>query len=96
MKVCIICMDEEEEVVFKCRGGGGTCTYQLCGSCVKTAFDDRSGANSSFCAMCKTPSALDMIAAVCGNGAIMAVEQTLRSKVEFKVREENIRRGVSR
>ncbi|KAL7536603.1 hypothetical protein ACHAXR_008142 [Thalassiosira sp. AJA248-18] len=46
--------------------------------------------------MCNTPSALDMIASVCGKGAIVAVEQKLRGNVEFKVQEDNIRKEASR
>ena len=64
--------------------------------CVRIAFDDRSGANSSFCPMCKTPTALDMIAAVCGKGAIAAVEEKLRSKVEFQCREQSLKDALSR
>lgn len=89
-------MDDEEEVVFRCKGDGGICSYQLCGSCVRLAFYDSSGANSSFCPQCKTPSALDMIAAVCGKGAIMAIEQKLRRTVEFKLKEENMSKEASR
>ncbi|KAL7518609.1 hypothetical protein ACHAWX_003421, partial [Stephanocyclus meneghinianus] len=96
MKVCLSCMDDEEEVVFRCKGDGGICSYQLCGSCVRLAFYDSSGANSSFCPQCKTPSALDMIAAVCGKGAIMAIEQKLRRTVEFKLKEENMSKEASR
>ena len=96
MSCCVACMDDDEDVVFRCKGDGGVCSYQLCAICVKMAFDDNSGASSSFCAMCKAPSALDMIASVCGQGAIIAVEQKLRGKIEFKLREENIKKGASR
>eukprot|EP00804_Cyclotella_cryptica_P025558 CCRYP_002821-RD/>CCRYP_002821-RD protein AED:0.06 eAED:0.06 QI:49/1/1/1/1/1/7/146/1058 len=96
MKVCISCMDDDEEVVFRCKGDGGICSYQLCARCIRLAFCDSSGANSSFCALCKTPSAIDMIAAVCGKGAVMAVEQKLRGKVEFKLKEENLKKEASR
>ena len=93
---CLSCMDEDEVVVFKCKGEGGTCSFQLCGACVKIAFDDSSGANSSFCSICKTPSALDMIASVVGQGAIAAVENKLRSKVEFQLKEQNLKMDLSR
>ena len=89
-------MDGEEEVVFKCKGEGGTCLYQLCTSCVRLAFDDSSGGSSSFCAMCKTPSALDMISSVCGKGAVLAIEKRLQGKLEFKLEEENIKKEASR
>ena len=96
MSTCVSCLDEDECVVFKCKGSGGSCSYQLCRSCVKMAFSDSSGANSSFCAICKTPSALEMISAVCGKGAIMAVEQKLRGKLEFKLKDEQLKREQSR
>ena len=91
MSLCAVCLDEDETVVFTCKGDGGSCSYMLC-----IAFDDRSGANSSFCPMCKTPTALDMIAAVCGKGAIAAVEEKLRSKVEFQCREQSLKDALSR
>ena len=93
---CIACNDDEEDVVFKCKRKGGACSYQLCAGCVKLSFDDMSGANSSFCALCKHPSALDMISAVCGKGAIHAVEQKFRNKVEFQVKEQLMKREASR
>ena len=93
---CLSCMDEDEVVVFKCKGEGGTCSFQLCWACVKIAFDDSSGANSSFCPMCKAPSAIDMIASVVGQGAIAAVENKLRSKVEFQLKEQNLKMDLSR
>lgn len=62
----------------------------------RLAFEDGSGANSAFCSMCKAPTAIDMIASVCGRGAIMAVEQKLRGKVEFKLKEETMKREASR
>ena len=83
-------------MVFTCKGDGGSCSYMLCVGCVRIAFDDRSGANSSFCLTCKTPTALDMIAAVCGKGAIAAVEEKLRSKVEFQCREQSLKDALSR
>ena len=89
-------MDDDEEVVFHCKGEGGACRYQLCAGCVRLAFDDASGASSSFCAMCKSPTAIDMVASVCGRAAITAVEQKLRGKVEFKLKEENLRKDFSR
>jgi hypothetical protein len=88
MSLCVACMDEDEEVVYTCKGEGGACSYTLCAGCIRIAFDDKSGANSSFCAMCKTPSALDMIDAVLGKGAIIAVEEQLRKKVEFQCQEQ--------
>lgn len=96
MPVCVACMDDDEEVVFRCKGEGGICLYQLCAGCVRLAFDDKSGASSSFCAMCKSPTAIDMVASVCGRGAIIAVEQKLRGKVEFQLQEESIKKEASR
>lgn len=92
--VCISCLDDGEVVVFRCKGY--SCKYQLCSPCIKIAFEDVSGAASTFCAMCKTPSALDMIASVCGPAAIKVVEEKLRGPMEFKLREENLKRDASR
>ena len=94
--ICVSCLDDDEEVVFRCKGDGGVCTYQLCATCVKIAFEDKSGSSSSFCAMCKSPTAIDMVASVCGQGALLAVEKKIRGEVEFKLKEENIRKDASR
>jgi hypothetical protein len=94
--LCVSCMDEDESVVYTCKGEGGACSYMLCASCIRIAFDDKSGANSSFCAMCKTPSALDMIDAVLGKGAIIAVEDKLRGKVELQYQERILRTNASK
>jgi hypothetical protein len=96
MSSCVSCMDEDEDVVYTCKGKGGACSYALCARCIRIAFDDKSGANSSFCAMCKTPSALDMIDAVLGKGAIIAVEEKLRRKVEFQCEERILRTNASK
>lgn len=93
---CVSCLDGGEEVVFRCKGDGGVCTFQLCAACVRIAFEDTSGSSSSFCAMCKSPTAIDMIASVCGQGALIAVEKKIRDQVEFKLKEENIRKDASR
>ncbi len=82
--------------MFRCKGDGGVCTFQLCAACVRIAFEDKSGSSSSFCAMCKSPTAIDMIASVCGQGALIAVEKKIRGQVEFKLKEENIRKDASR
>jgi phage/plasmid primase-like uncharacterized protein len=89
-------MDEDEHVVYTCKGKGGACSYMLCAGCIRIAFEDKSGASSSFCAMCKTPSAIEMIDAVLGKGAISAVEEKLRSKVEFQYQEQILRSKASR
>ena len=81
---CSICCDEGEEVLFFCSKV--TCEYQLCGLCIKDAFKDSSGSNSTYCQFCKTPSALDMISAVIGTGAIKAVEKNVRSDIEFELK----------
>jgi hypothetical protein len=93
---CVACLDDDEEVVFRCKGYGGSCTYQLCVTCIKLAFDDRTGSSSSFCALCKSPTAIDMIASVCGQGAVIAVEKRITGRVEFKLREDNIKKEASR
>jgi hypothetical protein len=81
-------MDKDEDVVYTCKGEGGACLYMLCTGCIRIAFDNKSGASSLFCPMCKTPSALDMIDAVLGKGAIIAVEEKLRSQVRFQCEEQ--------
>ena len=91
---CVTCMDEDETIVFNCTKVD--CRYQLCAPCVKEAFGDASGANSKFCLLCGTPSALEMIKSVCGQGAIRAVEERVRAGVEFKIREENAKKHVSK
>ena len=83
---CSICFDEEEEVLFECSNL--TCSYKLCGPCVREAFRDSSGCNSSVCQFCQTPSAIDMITAVCGTGAIKAVQRDVRSSIEFELKTE--------
>ncbi len=87
---CSICYDEDEGVVFNCSNY--SCDYQLCGSCVRDAFKDSSGSNSSYCQFCQTPSAMDMIAAVCGPHAIKAIEQKMRSSIEFELRTEMLKK----
>jgi hypothetical protein len=37
-----------------------------------------------------------MIASVCGQGALLAVEKKIRGEVAFKLKEENIRKDASR
>ena len=96
ISLCVSCMDEDVDVVYICKGEGGACSFMLCAGCIKIAFDDKSGASSSLCAICKNPSALDMIDAVLGKGAIIAVEEKLRGKVEFQCQEQILRSKASR
>lgn len=84
--VCSVCFDEDETIVFNCSNR--ECTYQLCTQCIKEAFKDSSGAHSSNCQMCHAPSAMGMISAVLGRGAIRAVEQDVRSSIEFELKVE--------
>jgi hypothetical protein len=37
-----------------------------------------------------------MIASVCGQGALIAVEKRITGRVEFQLREENIKKEASR
>jgi hypothetical protein len=96
MSLCVACMDEDEDLVYTCKGEGVACSYMLCLGCIQIVFDNKSGASSSVCNMCKTPSALDMIDAVLGKGAIIAVEEKLRGKVEFQCQEQLLREKASR
>ena len=86
MDCCSICFDEQESLTFKCSSI--SCKYQLCTPCIKYAFNDRSGANSSNCQLCGIPSAMAMISSLCGEGAIKAVEQKLRTSLEFEYNEK--------
>ncbi len=70
---CSICLDESEEIAFHCSNRA--CAYCLRSPCFRSAFDDYSGTNSSNCQLCGIPSAMDMITAICGAGAISAVEK---------------------
>ncbi len=91
---CSICFDEEEDVLYKCSKL--TCSYQLCGPCIREAFKDSSGSNSSHCQFCKTPSAMDMILAVCGTGAIKAVENDVRSSIEFELKAAMVKKSAAK
>ncbi|GFH53878.1 hypothetical protein CTEN210_10354 [Chaetoceros tenuissimus] len=86
MDCCSICLDEEESLTFKCSSI--SCKYQLCTTCIKHAFNDHSGTNASNCHFCGSPSAMAMISSLCGEGAIKAVEQKLRSSLEFEYNEK--------
>ena len=84
-----MCEDEKSELI-NCPTNG--CDYCICSVCIKLAFKDSSGTSSESCPMCKAPIDLHMIEAVCGKGAIRAVEKHLRSNIEFKVQEDLIRK----
>lgn len=87
---CSVCLDDDEPVIFKCSKL--SCSYQLCASCIREAFKDSSGSNSSVCQLCQTPSDMDMITALCGIGAVKAVEQKVTSSIKFELREEMYQR----
>ena len=87
---CSICLDEGETIIFQCSNRA--CSYKLCSPCVREAFDDCSGSNSSFCQFCKTPSAMDMISAVCGPGAISAVERKIKAGLEFELKVDMVKK----
>jgi hypothetical protein len=52
------------------------------------AFNDGSGTNSKACPMCQPPTALKIAEAACGTMAVKAVENEVRSSVEFDVKSE--------
>ena len=91
---CSICLDDDEVVVFSCSKRD--CEYELCATCVREAFKDFSGGNSTFCQFCRTPSAMDMISAVCGPGAIKAVKEKVRSSIEFEIKAEMVKRDAAK
>jgi len=91
---CSICLQDDEAVVFSCSKRA--CEYHLCTPCVREAFKDGSGANSAVCQFCRSPSAMDMISAVCGPGAIEAVKDKVRSSIEFELKVEMVKRDVAK
>lgn len=93
-RCCSICQDDEELVVFSCSKVG--CDYNLCASCIRDAFKDESGSNSAVCMFCNNPSAMDMVSAVCGPGAVNAVKEKVRSKIEFELSSEMLKRETNR
>jgi len=81
---CVVCCDEESKVVFSCMTLA--CEYSMCAECIKFAFEDGTGENSARCPSChKKGNAVKMVAAVVGSVAVKAVENELRSFVEFDV-----------
>ena len=79
--ICDVCGDVESKVIFSCE-----CDYKLCADCIKFAFEDGTGKNSSTCPLCQKPgTAVKMVEAVVGLVGVKAVENELRSTVEFDV-----------
>ena len=85
-RTCTVCCDDDSDVVFCCLKSD--CDYSLCSDCVRRSFEDASGANSTCCPSCRSPIATKLIQAVCGPTAVKAVEQELRTCVEFDVKQE--------
>lgn len=94
MGCCVVCLDEEEQVVFNCPGS--KCTYEMCASCIKIAFQDAAGSNARNCPSCKTPTASRMIESICGPGAVREVEREVRNNVEFEVKKQHMKREKGR
>jgi AAA domain len=91
---CIICFDDDVEIAFRCLKR--RCAYEMCRDCLQDAFKDASGAAVRECPSCKTPSARNMLEALCGPGAIRHIEDELRSKVEHDVELEKQRKEKSK
>jgi broad-specificity NMP kinase len=84
--VCVVCCDEDNHVVFSCLTP--SCEYRLCSDCIKFAFQDGTGKNSEKCPSCNEGgNAIRMVKAVVGPIGVRAVENELRSTVEFDVKE---------
>ena len=64
----------------------------MCAPCVRDAFKDSSGQNSSNCPCCGTPSDIDMITAMCGHGAVKAVERKVRSTITFELKAQMLKK----
>lgn len=56
--------------------------------CLRFAFSDGSSQNSSTCPSCKKPTAVKVVEAACGTMAVKAVENEMRSTVEFDVKNQ--------
>ena len=65
----------------------------LCTPCIKRSFDDQSGQSYKECPLCHQSIARGMIKDVLGRGAINAIEEELRAKVELEVQGELERRA---
>lgn len=94
MGCCTICLEEYDGVGFHCNNK--KCTYEMCIDCIKDSFQDASGGNYRHCLLCKRPVARSMLETVCGPGAVGEVEHELRSKVEFEVKQANLKKERGR
>lgn len=92
--VCSVCLDANVHIPFQCPTAG--CIYQLCADCIRMAFNDASGNNSSKCLFCGVPSDLEMISSLCGPNATKSVEKKIRSEIEFEVKADVTRKELSR
>ncbi|KAG7363889.1 AAA domain containing protein [Nitzschia inconspicua] len=81
---CTICLEELELEFLHCCPQSSS-EFKLCTSCVRLAFQDASGESYRRCQLCKTAMARDILESVVGKGAVNAVEDELRRKVEFVV-----------
>jgi phage FluMu protein Com len=87
MLTCTVCYDDlEADLVYRCQTNG--CEYQMCTPCIKRAFEDSSGQSTKKCPMCESAMARDILQNILGKGAIKAVENELRTKVEFDLKGE--------
>lgn len=88
---CTVCMDNlETDRSFQCWSEA--CEYKLCQPCVRRAFEDLSGSDSKHCPLCKSPMARAVLETIVGRGAVQAVEDQLRPKLEFDMQAELERR----
>lgn len=87
MLTCTVCYDElEVDLVYRCQTND--CEYQMCTPCIKRAFEDSSGQSTKKCPVCNIAMARDILQNILGKGAVKAVENELRTKVEFDLKGE--------
>eukprot|EP00978_Attheya_sp_CCMP212_P016587 scaffold43631_cov45-Attheya_sp.AAC.2 len=94
LECCTICQDEEIRVDFSCMNF--SCAYKLCAPCIREAFLDSSGVNSAKCPMCQTPTAIEMIESLLGKGAVKAVENKVRSTIEFDLKRQQMKKEFAK
>ena len=84
---CTVCYDGlEKDQIYHCPTHD--CEYQLCIPCIKRSFEDSSGQSSKFCPICKSAWARGILQNILGKGAVKAVEDELRNKVEVEVKSQ--------
>jgi phage FluMu protein Com len=83
---CTICCDDlEPESLYCCKTTD--CKYKRCTPCIKLAFEDASGDSYKRCPMCNSQmGARDLLDGVLGKGAVVAVENEVRPRIEYDLK----------